>query len=85
MSLLKQIIEKQQDKINSLKNTVLAQGVKKETEKAILLDLFNVKEMESFDLWIPKSAIESRNENEFVLTEWFFKKNGAKFLSTVKF
>ena len=82
MSILRQWLKEKQEQLDSMNCTVLTQGVKKETEKAILVELFDVKEMERCDFWMPKSVIESQNGNEFTLSSWFFQKNSGMMLNT---
>lgn len=91
MNTFRKILEMKKEQLKSLNNTIIAQSIKQETEKALLLDLFHVKDMESFTMWVPKSVVESQkstengNAVEMTFSGWFFEKNAGKFLSTVQF
>jgi len=60
-------------------DVVIPTTFKKETDKAILVEAWNVKYNTFFDAWIPKSLI-TISEEAATVPQWFFAKTFGKFL-----
>lgn len=60
--------------------------IKKETEKALLLEVFASYKNKgtSVDLWMPKSQVKQENENSFEIAEWFLKSKKEELASRVQ-
>jgi len=61
-------------------DVVIPTTFKKETDKAILVEAWNVKYNTFFDAWIPKSVL-TIDENSATVPAWFFAKTFGKFLT----